>query len=286
MFAEEWEAAECFRERPLVVIRAADRVLRTAHHFSHESGAVIHNIPQRDSREAMVHVTRRTSGHPDIAGVKHHRAAVPLDQSMLVEGLPVLTAARTALDLARCGDLDDGVAACDHVLRHGVTIPELRKVLAQMPRWPGRRRASAAIDFADARAESYLESIGRVFVASLGLGTPEPQVGLTDGRRTVWCDLLLGRHWFEFDGRVKYRAVEDGGLSNDPVKTLLAEKDRENFITGFKLGCSRLTYTDLVVNRGATRARVLREVGSTIDRWGTSVDDLGSNLIRGPRPAA
>ena len=39
---------------------------------------------------------------------------------------------------------------------------------------------------------------------------------LTDGRRTVWCDLRVGRHVVDLDGHLKYRPVAVGGLAVDP----------------------------------------------------------------------
>ena len=42
----------------------------------------------------------------------------------------------------------------------------------------------------------------RVMLGELGLGKIETQYLVTDGYRTAYADARIGRHLFEFDGRV------------------------------------------------------------------------------------
>ena len=118
------------------------------------------------------------------------------------------------------------------------------------------------IEHADALAESYLESLVRDFVLELGIGRPELQFGLTDGRRTAFADLRVRRHLFEADGMLKY--AEDNPSGKDPAVVLAEEKERHDFLTGFKLGASRVTYLDLFArsprSAGQGGARVRRHV--------------------------
>ncbi len=136
----------------------------------------------------------------------------------------------------------------------------------------------AAIDLADPGAESWLESEARVLLLSLRIGRAQTQFGLTDGARTVWCDLRIGRHIFEVDGWLKYTA--ELAPRRDPRETLRQEKMRQDFISGFKLGVSRITAADCHGDREAARRRLLREYADTCARFGTDISDLAPHVVR------
>jgi predicted transcriptional regulator of viral defense system len=282
--ADAWESADPYRGQPLLRVRAVHLVLERRHWFSHESAAVIHDIPLADAGAARIHVTRpRVLGDRTKAGVVHHKAVFLPHQATVVHGLPVLDVARTACDLARGSGLTAGLAACDHAVRHGVARAELRAVREQMRCWRGARTVEAAIDLADPGAENFAESAMRELVISLGIGTPQTQFGLRAEGRTVFCDLRVGRHVFEFDGRVKFVAQADGGVADrDPVEILWTQKQRQDFITGFKLGVSRVTYRDLGRGRTQAVARLRREYADTVERFGTDISDLSRYVVRRP----
>lgn len=226
-----------------------------------------------DPRTALVHVTR-TKVHGDAvrAGVKHHLAPYRTEDQTHVEGLSVLGRARTALDMAREHGRAHGLAACDAAMRAGVTRGELHDILATMSCWPHSRCMRWCVEHADRRAESYLESLVRDFVLELGIGSPDLQIGLSDGDTTVFVDMGVHRHMIEADGLLKY--ASDNRTGSDPATVLRREKQRHDFIAGFKLGLSRITHADLVANRGAAQRRVAREYADTCARFGTCTDDL------------
>ena len=58
----------------------------------------------------------------------------------------------------------------------------------------------------------------------------------------------------------------------------------EDFLTGFKLGMSRLTYGDLFAGRRAALARAAREYADTCARFGTDTDDLAPYRVHRRRP--
>lgn len=273
---EHWDALDEHRGRPLLEARAASLTMRVPHMLSHDSAAHAWSLPIL-AGDRMVHVTR-----PDVRGgrtefgVKHHRAGYRECDTDRVEGLPVLSRARTAIDIAREHGLRHGLVACDSALRAGVGRRALEDVLATMPSWPGLAAARRAVTLADPGAESVGESLTRLLVLELGLGPVETQFGLTDGRRTVFCDLRVQRHVIEFDGRVKYRGPEAGGFAGRPAEDVVwQEKQRQDFICGFKLGMSRVVWADLrpdVLAR--TRDRLRREILDTGARFGVSVHDL------------
>ncbi|WP_185995315.1 type IV toxin-antitoxin system AbiEi family antitoxin domain-containing protein [Nocardioides campestrisoli] len=279
--AGQWQQAHPYDVQPLLRVRAAGLVLQTAHVFSHDSASLAHGLGAPDPRASWVHVTREgVRGTRKIAGVKHHGAPYHSSQVQHVDGLVVLDLARTALDMVREHGLRGGLPACDAALRRGVTRSQLRQAASVMACWPGRRAITRAIELADPGAESWLESTARLLVTELGVGTPETQFGLSDGHRTAWCDLRVGRHVIEVDGRVKY----DGTLDPRSAEQVVwAEKRRQDFITGFKLGMSRLTHHDLTSGWDQARRRVHREYAATVARYGTDLGDLAPYIIRRPR---
>lgn len=278
-----WASLEPFRAQPLLRIRAARLTLRTPWLvFSHDSAALVHRMGTPDAARALVHVTHhKVHGDAVRAGVKHHLAPYAPEQVVWVDGLPVLDPARTALDMAREHGLMTGVACCDRALRLGTTRSQLREARAATWCWPGSRTMDEAIEIADPGAESWLESTGRVLVHSLGHGRPQTQFGLSDGHRTVWCDMRLGRHIFECDGNLKYD--EDNLTGQSPRTVLRHEKERQDFVTGFKLGVSRITARDTGPGVRGALHRLGREYDDTCTRFGTDITDLAPYIVRRPR---
>lgn len=278
--AEQWAATEPFRERPMLRMRAAELVLLSRDYvFSHDSAAIAHGIGAPDPRNALVHVTRtKVHGDADRAGIKHHLAPYLDHQVTVIDGFRVLDLARTALDMAREHGLVAGVACCDAALRRGVTRAQLEAARKRMWCWPESRVMDAALDLTDPGAESWLESEGRCLVVGLDIGRPETQFGLTDGHRTVWCDLRVGRHVFEIDGAGKYEPDQTAG--QHPRAVLWKEKERQDFIGGFELGISRITSYDCHQGRAQAERRLHREFLDTCSRFGTDITDLAPFVVR------
>jgi len=274
---DRWESLEPYRERPVLRIRAARLTLGGDYVHSHDSSSILLRMGAPDPTRALVHVTRKkVHGDAVRAGVKHHLAPYQPAQVILIDGLPVLDRARTALDMAREHGLVAGVACCDAALRAGVSRAELDEARARMWCWPHSTVMDEAIELADAGAESWLESAARVLVSGLGIGRAETQFGLSDGHRTV-CDLRVGRHVFEADGALKYD--DDNPSGRPPRQVLEEEKQRQDFVSGFKLGVSRITAHDCHAGRQAAEARLLREFRDTCERFGTDITDLEPYVV-------
>lgn len=278
--AEVWDALEPYRAQPLLRIRAAHLCLTSeTYSFSHDSSAIVLGLGAPDPRRSLVHVTRvKVHGDADRAGIKHHLAPYRPEDVTEIDGLSVLGPARTALDMTREHGRAHGLAACDAAMRQGVTRVQLLDVLSTMTAWPHSRCMRWCIAHANRFAETYLESLVRDFVLELGIGRPELQFGLTDGHTTAFVDICVKRHFFEADGLLKYGPDNPSGL--DPTAVIMEEKRRHDFLTGFKLGGSRLTYVDLFSGRRAALARAAREYADTCARFGTDVDDLAPYRVR------
>ena len=260
------------RAAPLLRIRAAQLAIARPLVFSHDSSALVQRLGVPDATTCAIHVARpehratRTSG-----GIVTHGAPFSRHEVVEIDGLRVLSRARTALDMVRFHGLWPGMAACDAALRSGVARADLIEAAERMQGWPHKTVVDRAIALADPGAESYLESLGRGLVLELGIGIPQTQFVLSDGHRTVRGDLRVHRHLFEIDGKLKYFLQQQG---RTPEEILWEEKIRQDFITGFKLGVSRITWFDCHGGRRTARQRLAREYADTVRRFGTDTGDL------------
>lgn len=159
---------------------------------------------------SVIAITRApgTGSRKSWPGVRVHNAALPTAQIGRCDGVPVTAAARTVLDLARCSSLRAGVVVADSALhRKRTTRQELQTVLDTCHRWPGVQRAAEVVAFADALAESPLESIARVAFRDCGLPAPQLQALLGAGGQVI---ARVDFYWERFrtvaeaDGEMKY----------------------------------------------------------------------------------
>jgi hypothetical protein len=280
--AEEWARLDEHLGRPRLRARAAHLMMVEPHAFSHTTAARELGLSVLTPHPDLVHITRPgVRGSRTEHGVKHHGAVHREDQVVVVDGLQVLDAARTAVDIAREHGIAHGVPACDSALRSGVARTELVAACAPMANWPGVTAARASIELADEGAESVGESLARLLVHELGLGRPQTQFVIRDQHRWARCDLRVGRHLFEFDGKIKYQRRDAGGVADRPAEEVVwLEKQRQDWICGYELGMSRIIWADLWgENRRRALRRLAREYAATAARFGTSIDDLRGVVV-------
>jgi len=278
--AETWEALDDYRGRPLLRAHAAILTMRRGWVLSHDSAAHQQGLDILTPDVPLVHVTR--PGHTNAwtqHGVSHHLARYRKDQVVTIDAHPCLDVARTACDIARERGVEHGVAAMDSALRRGVPREALWAAVAPMTSWPHVTEVRDAIELADPGAANPAETRARTLVREMGIGEVETQFPLMLGDRLVWCDLRVGRHVFEFDGRVKYRRVEDGGVADRPIDQVVwEEKLRERLIRAEGFGVSRILAPDLHPDRRrAAKARLRAEYDVTVARFGT---DLPPHVAR------
>ena len=276
-----------YRDQRLLVDRAACLRISRPHERSHDSAAHELDLAILRPRTPMTHVTRPgVVGSHLRHGVKHHLAPYVAERVVRVGGIGVLGPARTAVDIAREHGLRAGVVAIDSARRAGTSLAELDAEVALMKSWPHVTVVREAVELSDPDSDSVGETLTREAVTELGFGRPQTQFGLSAGGRTAWCDLRLGRHLFEFDGRVKYQRVDEGGFAIASAEEVVwREKQRQDWVCGFKLGMSRVVWDDLFgAAREVALQRLRREYLDTCRRFGESIDDLTPYLARGPRP--
>jgi hypothetical protein len=187
-----------------------------------------------------------------------------------VDGLPVTSLARTALDMARTEDFARAVAILDRALwvrnPRAVTRDEL---LDQWGRAGYVRRAAhllRAIDFASEWSDSVGESIARVAFHELGFVQPQLQVELQDDLGVIKPDFLWpGIAAGEFDGKVKYTRQEY--THGDPAEVVWREKRREDRLRRMVPRVFRLVWDDL--SDRARLAGILTDAGVPRERPGS-----------------
>jgi hypothetical protein len=268
------ESMTSYGDQMRLVDRAVHLTAETDHVMSHDSAARSLRIPMLDPARELSHLTREgVGGTRTERGVKHHLTRIDLPVMELSDGVPVTTPARTAVDLAREHGLFTGVAACDHVLASGVPRAALQNELNVMWCWPHITRARAAVDLADAGAESIGESLLRLVVTELGIGRPETQFPILLAAGVAWADLRVGCHVFEFDGRLKYRRRDQGGVADRPAEEVVwDERNREREILGEGLGVSRVIWNELFgAARVRLRLRLQAEYTETLQRFGDTL---------------
>ena len=195
---------------PVRVQVAAARLLTGVDLVATGATAVaLHGLPLLGRPPGRLELRERKQERP-----LHHGASATLlpDEVVGVDGVPVTSLACTAVDVARVRGFLAGVLVADAVLRRGVPPGQLEDALLRRARWPGLENGRRAVAFADGRAESALESLGRVRFDEQGLPPPELQVW-----RGEPPDLFarVDHYWrahrtvAEADGALKYATPSD-----------------------------------------------------------------------------
>jgi len=182
------------------------------------TAALVHGLPLLGPAPTRLHLAERKEVRP-----RHHGSSTTLlaDEVVEVSGVPAASLARTAVDVARTRGHLAGVVTADAVLARGVPLTALEEVLSGRDRWPGVRDARSALSFADGRAETALESLGRVRIVEQGLPAPDLQVWLGDADGPF---ARVDQYWKEH----RTIAEADGALKYATPADLFGEKRRED----------------------------------------------------------
>jgi hypothetical protein len=174
---------------------------------SHASAAAIHELSMWHHPELPC-VTVPPHFVGDVERAHLHRAQLPPSHLIDFAGVPVTDVARTIIDIGREDGPLSAVVAADSALHRGlVQLTTLWAHVRDCRGWPGIRAARRAIEFADERSESPLESASRFKLDGL-VPAPQLQMSIYDlnGNFAGRADFL----WPEFgvigeaDGLEKY----------------------------------------------------------------------------------
>ena len=156
------------------------------------------------------------------------------------------------MDLARRLPFRGAVAVADAVLHARLTTPAaLASLLADCANWPGAAQARRVVQFADGKAESALESIGRVVFAEQGLPAPETQVRIVVRAGRVFRSDFLWR-------RYRTIAEADGLLKYTEPSALRDEKLRQEALSDLGYEIVRFTWKQLHDDPAGVAARIRR----------------------------
>ena len=251
-------AAADDRERHLLDCVAVLLSLDAGPVLSHASAARLHDLvvpagEPRDVRVTDVGQWRRGRGY------RVARAALPPGDVVPWLAFGATSVARTLVDCAREWPQLAAVIAIDAALQHElVRRSELTAAVHAARHRVGASDAARAVGLSDGRAESPLETEGRLALLAAGLPVPELQVELHNSRGFVarvdaWYDDAAVA--LEFDGKVKY-ADPTGGRS--PADVLWQEKRREDRVRELDVRVVRVVKADMGGSWPGVAARVRR----------------------------
>ncbi|MDT0278337.1 type IV toxin-antitoxin system AbiEi family antitoxin domain-containing protein [Blastococcus goldschmidtiae] len=233
------------RARHLLDTLAAVTVLGAGPVVSHSSAARFHRLVlprQVDDVVRLTHADQWRTGR----GYRIAAAELPPEDVVVASAFAVTSAARTLIDCAREWPLTDAVVALDAALfEQRVLRADLAAAILRQSHWLGIGNAARAVGLADGRAESPLETRGRLAIVRAGLPCPELQAELhgphgfvarVDGWYEDACVAL------EFDGRVKY---DDPRGGRTPAEVAWEEKRREDKLRDLDVRTVRIVQADL-----------------------------------------
>ena len=242
---------EMTREQQYAVrCRAAVRQARTEVVLSHRSAANEWAAPLWDVDLTYVDLTRRDerSGRKE-AGIAQHCGTIIDGDVEERDGLSVMSATRTALEVTTLLDVEHSLVVVDDLVHRTLTDPaRLETRYALMNDWPSTLHTDLILRLVDGRAESVGETRLRYLCWAQRLPAPEVNFEIRDesGKVVARVDLAwpsLGV-FVEFDGEIKYgRLLADGETAKDVV---VREQRREEMIcrlTGWV--CVRVVWADL-----------------------------------------
>jgi hypothetical protein len=273
------------RDRHVLLCRAVTAGLGARCVVSHSSAGAVWGLPRVQAVPDVVHVvdprreTARRSTH-----LLRRPGDVPRADTVSFADLRVTSLTRTAADIALTAGFDDAVLCLDGVLRrlvlprgheHGpgvdARLEECRDGLSERLGPPGRRGGTAArraLAFASPWAENGGESLLRIVLHELGVGTVTPQRAFSlDELGTARVDAFLDDHdtAVELDGHVK---LTDPGMlaGRSPAEVARRQNRRDHRLLGLPevrrvVHCE---YADVV--RPELLATHLRRAGVPIDR--------------------
>lgn len=267
-----------FHKRDVGLARcvAALNLVPSAVALTHEAAALVHGLwmwdPEPDVRLAVPSrpklsyrplepIAYASDGRPQESaqgrrrGIRRRRSSLDDSEITMVNGLPVTTLMRTAVDCAFDLPARESVCVVDSAMRalcrpdrfrpevgaarwRRARVDLLAAVEAQGPR-RGAVRARAVAAMANPYAESPGESALRRLVVALGLPQPQLQHPIDVGTGLVEFFLDLAwphlRFAVEFDGRAKYERNGD----------LWSEKQRQDAVSRLGWSFERVSWDDL-----------------------------------------
>ncbi len=268
--ASAWEASNS-RERHLLRARAVLAVAVRPVALAGVSAAAAWGMPIDEDWPAEVTVLDEwQGGGRSEPGVRRTAAGFRTATTEIVDGIPVTSVARTAIDVAGSHGFSKAIGSLDWTLwrkrPNRLMKEELFAELNRLnPRFR-RRHLLRCVEFCTHLSDSFGESKGRAVIHSLGFDAPELQVDFVDAHGRIvpdyfWRSVMVAG---EFDGKAKY--TRNAYTRGDPGEAVWREKKREDRLRRMVSGVTRIMSSD--VEHPARLERLLLEAG--VPRGGRS----------------
>lgn len=227
--AERSLAISDHRATTVAAARAGALVLPGDSAFSHCTAATLLGLPLPRTREHVaLHVMRPTGRNPVARPQVQPHLGLECRETAHVDGLRVVSAPHTWVDLATILGVEDLVVVGDSVARRAGSIDPLRTALGHRGRVRGVRALREALAWIRAGSDSPMETRSRLLFVRHGLPEPELNVAVTarDGSGFlcrsdfVWRDRrVIGK----YQGAHHFGSYKRG--DDDIARRLLAEDD-------------------------------------------------------------
>jgi hypothetical protein len=146
----------------------------------------------------LIHTNRRPPRR-----IQVHTDKLASGETQVIEGMAVTTAARTAFDIGRRLELQDGVKRIDALLNATRTdVGDIDAVIQNHPGVRGLRQLRETLAFVDAGAESPPESLTRLLLVQAGCPKPATQIELRD------LHIRIDMGWRKWKVAVEYDGVQ------------------------------------------------------------------------------
>ncbi|OMB94569.1 hypothetical protein A5733_13780 [Mycobacterium sp. NS-7484] len=174
-----------------------------------KSAAAVHGakwVPA-DSPLEMIHSNRNPH-----AGLHVRTEAIEVDEIVRVDGVPITSVPRSALDIGSWYPRDDAVATLDALARAtDLKAADVELLIQRYARRRGVQRARIALDLMDGGAQSPQETWLRLALIDGGLPRPRTQIPVSDGPGDPFAFLDMG--WDDIKVAAEYDG-EDHRASN------------------------------------------------------------------------
>ncbi|QNE47895.1 hypothetical protein F1C58_13980 [Glaciihabitans sp. INWT7] len=239
-----WDAADT-RERHLLRARAALAAVQRPAALAGVSAAAVWGMPIDEAWPTEVTILDEwRGGGRSEPGVRKTASGFRTASIQVVDGIPVTSIERTAIDVARTHSFTKAIGSLDWVLwrkRSGALekaalVEELDRL---HPRF-GIRHLQRCIGFSTSLSDSFGESTARSVIHLLGFDAPELQVEFVDAQGRIEPDFFWRsvRRAAEFDGKSKY--TRDEFTRGDPGDVVWREKKREDRLRALEVGVTRI----------------------------------------------
>jgi hypothetical protein len=246
--------------------------------ISGPAASILRGQPIPGASIPVITATRAGAVNFDGPDLRLRGSALPPHHRDIVDGVPVTSLERTAIDVARGQLLPSALLVLDAAARQIVaressargealryivldprfiesSIGRLERTLRELFGWPGTVAVREALPLVRPSSESPAESISRGWFLEASLGHLGPGTPVIVGSRTYWADFCDERRRIigEVDGWAKY------GNDADSIRAALtSERSRQRALESDDWRLVRWTITE---GRAAVVSRMSRALG-------------------------